>query len=231
MLSSAEAADVTTTDAPEDILSYRALSRGALLAILFSIIGLLGWLTPVFIIAALLAVGFGWTARRAIRKYPDELSGKGLAIVALLLSVPTLLGAPVYHVMNPTFQVPEGYQEVPFESLQPNPASKAAGLPFPPEIAKLDGKQVFITGYVHPGVQALEDIKTFVLIPDMKTCCFGGQPKMTDMVEVTIVNDSKIGYSYRRRGVGGVFHVRPNPRAGPGGIKVGYYALEADHIQ
>ena len=151
--------------------------------------------------------------------------------MAWLLAVPTAIGAPLYHWTHPAFVVPAGYVRIDFEQLQPGDREQALGIPVPEAIRKLDGKQVFITGYVHPGVQSLRDIKTFVLVRDMKTCCFGGQPKLTDMVEVTIVSDDVIAYSYRRRGVGGVFHVRPRPRAGPGGIQVGYYQLDADHVQ
>ncbi len=231
MASSAATMNSPHAERDHTVPVYRALSRSAAVAAILSVIGLLSWVSPIFLVVPLFALLFALIAYRSIRRYPDELAGLPMAVAALIVAFPTLLGASVYHWLHPPFVVPQGYRAVDFNEIRANSSSTELGLPFPPEVAKLDGKKIFITGYVHPGVQSLEDIKTFVLVPDMKTCCFGGQPKLTDMVEVTIVSDQAIQYSYRRRGVGGIFRVRPNPHAGPGGIKVGYYALEADHVQ
>ena len=68
------------------------------------------------------------------------------------------------------------------------------------------------------------------MVPDMGTCCFGGQPKPTDMIEVTLREPLKIEYTRRRRKLGGIFKVNPMPRKF--GKLVGvYYRLEADYLK
>ena len=67
---------------------------------------------------------------------------------------------------------------------------------------ELDGKQIFVKGYVHPGVSSVSKLKKFVLVPDMGTCCFGGDPAPTDMIEVTLEDPLTVDFALRRRGFG-----------------------------
>ena len=95
----------------------------------------------------------------------------------------------------------------------------------------LDGKRIFVKGYVHPGVSDMGQIKKFILVPDMGTCCFGGQPKMTDMIEVTIVDGPGVRYSSaqaqaRRHPA----RVQPRPQGGRW-TQGGLYELEADYVK
>ena len=62
----------------------------------------------------------------------------------------------------------------------------------------------------------------------MGTCCFGGQPKLTDMIEVTLDEPLRIEYSMRKRKLAGIFKVDTQLKAidGLGGV---YYQLQANH--
>jgi hypothetical protein len=64
----------------------------------------------------------------------------------------------------------------------------------------------------------------------MGTCCFGGQPKLTDMIQVTLADPLRIKYSYQRRKLAGVLKVdrRLKPISGLKGV---YYQLEADYVK
>ena len=95
----------------------------------------------------------------------------------------------------------------------------------------LNGKRIFVKGYVHPGVASTGQIKKFILVPDMGTCCFGGQPKLTDMIEVTIVDASGVRYSQRKRKLGGILHVTDRVHQVAGGLTGGFFELRADYVK
>jgi len=88
---------------------------------------------------------------------------------------------------------------------------------------------VFIKGYVYPDGQQY-NIKRFILIPDMGTCCFGGQPKLTDMVEVTLRDPLRTVFERRKRRLAGTLSVdlRLKPVSGLGGV---YYRLDAEYVR
>jgi hypothetical protein len=81
---------------------------------------------------------------------------------------------------------------------------------------------------VYPGSQT-EKLKKFVLVPDMKTCCFGGQPKLTDMIEVTLKDPLRVDFSYKRRGIGGVLKVHKSMQSRQQLTGV-VYELQADYL-
>ena len=85
-------------------------------------------------------------------------------------------------------------------------------------------------GYVHPGVDRRRGIRQFILVPDMKTCCFGGQPKLTDMIEVTLSDPHRVNFSYTRRKLAGVLKVTPFKKTVTGLDGV-YYQLDADYVK
>ena len=77
-------------------------------------------------------------------------------------------------------EVPEGYTRVHFYELQ----QEAGGPDQPTEKAfEIDGQPIFLKGYIHPS-SGSGLLKRFILVPDLGTCCFGGQPKSSDMIEV-----------------------------------------------
>ena len=64
----------------------------------------------------------------------------------------------------------------------------------------------------------------------MKTCCFGGQPALTDMIEVTLQDPLRVDFSYGRRKLGGILKVSPNKK-GVAGLDGVYYQLDADYVR
>ena len=210
---------------------YRSVSTLAVTSLVLGILSQLAWIFPALTVIAAATVLVSWAARRRIRKYPNELTGGKLATIGLVGGIVALLGAPTFAVVYGNLQVPEGYEPVTFAELRPNPDEEAEGQIVSQRARELEHKQVFIRGYVHPAVGMLNDIRQFVLVPDIKTCCFGGQPNIYDMVEVTVIKGKGVSYGYRRRGIGGEFLLRDEPRSGPGGIQTGYFELRADHVQ
>jgi hypothetical protein len=73
-------------------------------------------------------------------------------------------------------------------------------------------------------------VKHFVLVPDMGTCCFGGQPKRnTDMIEVMVKEGEGIRYNTRVRKLAGTFLV-DQPR-NVGELHGVMYAMQADQAK
>jgi hypothetical protein len=169
----------------------------------------------------------GIVAYRNIRQYPQELTGKPMALAGAGLSAIFLVTGTSLHAYDYATEVPEGYQRISFANLQPVPQHPE--LPVSPESLQLHGKKVFVKGYVYPDGQK-NNIKKFILVPDMGTCCFGGQPKLTDMIEVTLEGPNRIAYSMRKRKLAGILHVDTSlkPVSGLTGV---FYQLEADHVE
>lgn len=193
-----------------------ALSAACLLAYEYGVA-----LGIVPVLAILLASRALWV----IYQNPEEFTGKRLAIAGLAMaSVFLTVGMATAGVVYAT-EVPEGYTRIHYQQLQPDEDSP--GQIMPPSVMELDGKRVFIKGYAYPRAQQ-EGIKQFVLCRDNGDCCFGGSPKLTDMILVDLVDPLRLTYSRRIQRLAGTFRVKPAQAADVGGV---LYQLEADYLQ
>lgn len=227
--------------------TYRAISRSAVIAAVLAVLASLvfvfafvsvfsrvGDAVPLGTVASLIGgIGFvlGLTAVFTIRRYPAEYTGLRLAYVAVLASFVALVGGASAATYTYATEVPEGYTRLGFYDLQPDP--EFPELPIPPKAIESSGKRVFIKGYMHPGVAggATAKVNHFILVPDMGTCCFGGQPKPTDMIEVHIPpSQSGVAYSTRTLKLAGTFTVNRYPTDSLGLNNVWYY-LEVDQVR
>lgn len=80
---------------------------------------------------------------------------------------------------------------------------------FPKWLADLDGRRVRVRGFMYPTF--LESgLRAFVLARDNQICCFGRNPKIYDLVEVTLADGETSDYIQGRPfDVVGTFHIRP----------------------
>jgi len=214
-------------DSEFDDYAYRSLSRAAVIGVVFGLLGLLSWYFPLLL--ALSAVGLfsSLIALRNLKRFPAELSGKPVALVGMVLSALVLIASPIRHTVIYYTELPDGYERISFSALK----SPTGGPDFPPQSAmELDGKKVFLKGYIHPTSLASSAAKTFILVPDWATCCFGQQPPLTHMIEVRLVGDKFATKSVRRHSLAGTLQVRPylKPVDGLQGV---FYELEAEHFQ
>jgi len=176
---------------PGDYVAYRALSKSAVLSLLFGFLAVAGLLAIPLMVLGLCGVLFAGLALRSLRCFPNELTGLRTAQIGLGLNLVMLISAAGLHTWVYLTEVPEGYQRISFYDLRPPRRSMKL---VSPAASSLNGKKVFIKGYMHPGVKAQGSIRQFVLVPDMKTCCFGGQPDLFDMMEVTLTTTSSLKY-------------------------------------
>jgi hypothetical protein len=214
-------------EADSDEFSYKSLSRAALLSLAFGLMGVLSWISPLLLFLSACGVIFGVVAFRNLKKFPNELFGFPVACIGIAISVVLLIVAPIRHAMIYYTEVPDGYERIQFASLK-----SPLGAPDQPtaEAIALNGKKVFLKGYIHPTSLASNTSKTFVLVPDWATCCFGTQPPLTHMIEVRLVNDKFAGKSFRQHALAGVLEVHEyvKPVDGLQGV---YYQLEAEHFE
>ena len=226
-----------------DIQSYRALSRSAVLAAVLAALGMLplllaaysfsarygdafptGSLAAVIGVVALVFGAIGWSA---VRRFPEEFTGGRLAVAAVLAGVLQLTAGTAMAIHTYVHEVPEGYTRTGFWELQPDPDYPE--IPVSRKAIDLSGKPIFIKGYMHPGVASMGKVNHFILVPDMGTCCFGGDPKPTDMIEVKVPADVPgIAYSRSRLKLAGDFEVTQYPTASLGMKNGVWYHLQLD---
>jgi hypothetical protein len=230
-MSTASTSQIEPTERSEefysDEYSYKSLSRAAVLSLVFGILGLLSWYSPLLLFLSLLGAIFALIAFANFRKYPNEISGKVLAQIGLLISLVMLVSSPLKHAYVYYTELPDGYERISFAALK----SPIGAPDVPPQTAiDLDGKKVFLKGYIHPTSLSSNAAKTFVLVPDWATCCFGQQPPLTHMIEVKLTGDEFASKSLRKHSLAGTLSVRPykKPVDGLDGV---YYELEADHFK
>jgi hypothetical protein len=211
----------------DDYATYRALSMAAVVALLLGIISLASLLFAKLLFIPLVGLGFAVYALRTLNRHRDELSGKGLARAGFILCLLSFLGGTTIAATVYATEVPEGYKRISFLDLQPDP--RRPDLPISPKALELDGQRIFVKGYIYPSDRASQ-LKRFVLVPDMGTCCFGGQPALTDMIEVTLKDPLRARFSYQRRKLGGVLSVDKSLKEVSGLTGV-YYQLDADYLR
>jgi hypothetical protein len=219
--------DVSTLSASDysdpALEQYRAVSKSAILSLILGLLSLAALSIPPLAVIPCIGLLLGWSSLRRIRRHPMEVSGLVPAAVGTLLCAGLLVGSVTLHAHTYATECPEGYQRISFDTLRP--IDERPELPVSPAAVELNGKKVFIKGYVYPDGQQ-DNIRRFVLVPDMGTCCFGGQPKLTDMIEVTLTDPDRIKYSLRRRKLAGelVVDTQLKPISGLGGV---YFQLKA----
>lgn len=182
----------------------------------------LGW--PMAVIPALTLL-VGARAWWRIRSAPEEYTGLRLAQLGMLLAVAFWIGGWSWLWYQYLTEVPPGYLSISYDQLQP-----AEGKPLteiPDSARALDGQRVFIRGYVYPPNQ-MTGVRRFVLCRDNGDCCFGGTPKLTDMIDVNLLNELSLSYSKKLHRVAGVFHVSD---AGDPNARGAVYRLDADYLK
>ena len=214
---------------PEQEFRYRSLSKPAVASLTFAILGLTSFLHPVFVLLPTLGIGFGFIALTSFKKFPDEFVGKVAAKIGFFLSLTCLISSVAMHAVIYATEVPEGYQRVTYSNLRDNPKT---ALPFAEKAKELDGQKVFMKGYVRPGVKK-RNLRDFILVGDFGDCCFGGNPKITEVVAVHIVDDEKtVNYGFALRRIAGVFRLNPNTKSTrEKEVPQVFYEIEADYVK
>jgi hypothetical protein len=213
-----------------ELMPYRSLSRSAVVSLVLGFISVLGYLFEPMLVVAAAGLVMGLIALQAIRRYPQEYTGREVAVIGTVLSGAIFVTGVGLHTFIYLTEVPEGYERISFSQLQPDLINEP-DKPIPSRALELNGKKVFVKGYTHKFIQSMGKVDHFVLVPDLGECCFGDKAtKPTHMIEVQITDPRyRVHYALRRIKPMGTFHATEVPidQLGLGGI---YYRLEADKV-
>jgi len=206
---------------------YRAVSKAAVVSLVLALASIPSLFVLPLLFLPGIAILFGLVGLTNIKRYPMELTGRIPGRIGLALGALLLLGGGALHAHEYATEVPEGYVRISFGDLQPT--NDAPGLPFSPKALELNGKKVFVKGYVYPDGQQY-DITHFVMVRDLGTCCFGGQPKLTHMIEVRLQHPLSVDYAMRKRKLGGILRVSTRLKR-IGNLDGGFFQLDADYLR
>lgn len=224
----------TTAGAPhlpseeEPDLAYRSVSKSAILALVCAVFSISAGLSPAFLVFPLAGMLLAVYALRQFRRYPDELTGKSLARGSLVVTALAFVAGIGWQTYCYQTEVPPNYERMSFRQLRPE---RGTTRPFAAAAEELDGKRVFIKGYVRPSDQKT-NLKNFILVGDFGQCCFGGSPKMTDVIAVSLQNGLTVDYSWSLRHIGGTFRLNRSPRkTAEKEVPQVVYTIEADYLK
>lgn len=211
----------------EEYAQYRALSIPAVISLLLGILSIPAMAITALLFIPLIGLVLGYITIHRLRDRTHEYSGRGLALVGTVLSSVSLLVGIGFSSWTYATEVPDGYARITFDDLQKDEARP--DLPFRESALQLNGKRVFVKGYVLSN-EKRNDLDSFILVPDLGTCCFGGQPKLNDMIEVKLKPPLKTGFTYFRRKLAGTLTVDPTYKR-PDGVDGGHFKLEAEYLR
>ncbi len=219
-----DATDASTNDVPYrsvHVLAIAALALGALSSFALLDIWFLKSIPALAVVAGLVGL---WR----INASPQYHVGRGLALAGMALGVICLTAGSALSAYWYITEVPEDYTRISYEDLQPDPTRPEQV--YPPAADLLSGKKVFIKGYAYQPPDGSSMMTTFMLVRDQGQCCFGGNPKTTDMILVKLRSPLQLTWSMNVQRLGGVFRVGPvDAQAGVEGTCV--YQLDADYLK
>jgi hypothetical protein len=220
---------VTSPPAETNQFNYKVVSPLSPLTVVLGVMSLFGFLTAFVIPLALIGCVMGILCLGKIKRLETEYGGKVLTSFGVALCTVSFLGGTAWQFYSYATEVPEGHTRVSFISdISRKQFREIEGeQEFHPDVSALDGKSLFFKGYMYPDGK-LENIDVFILVKDSGQCCFGGNPKLSDMVKVVMRKDSGLAKYYPGLvSVAGTFKLKDIRR---GGDLVPVYELEATHF-
>jgi hypothetical protein len=231
--------DVDSIASDEVTHEYRALHTGAIIGLLlgiasvFMVITAASTLEGCLLVAPIPVLGIfiSFRSLAKIRREPESYTGRPIAALGLALSLFFLVTGLGYGGYVYATEVPDGYERISFNGMKPDEAQERSNIFIPPEIKALDGRKVFIKGYIRPdSVTQKIHIKELLLVRDNNQCCFGDITKIKfyDQIYVNLIGSLAVDYVegaiYR---MGGTLHINEqNLARGP---KYPVFTLQADY--
>lgn len=213
-----------------DEFAYRPVPVMAPISLFLAFCSLAGFLGIPCLAIGAVGMTTGAIALWQIRRSAGEFGGRLVAWLGVGLSTALLFSASGFHAYAYVTELPEGYLRVSFSEMSKHvPTTYGDGtMKVAPEIAALDGKPIYIKGYMYP-TKKTRDLSEFVLVKDTGQCCFGGQPKLTDMIVVKFEDGMTVNHREQQLvGVGGVFHANVVAHSGE---LTSIYVLEGTHFK
>ena len=191
MSSTLEQSPATMSPAGNEF-NYRPTPPTALVAVITGLLSLIALLTPLALPVTVIGIVLSLLALRTIRNSNGEFSGKAISQVGLGLCVLSLVGGLSWHSYAYATEVPDGYQRISFSKdiSKKGFVFKDGVNAYHEDVTALDGRKIFLKGYMYPDGR-VEGIRNFIFCRDSGDCCFGGSPKLTDMIEVIVAETAQ----------------------------------------
>jgi hypothetical protein len=227
-----------TPSSADETLQYRAVHTGAILGVVLGVLSVFMVVTAAtsfegcLLVAPIPLLGIvlsAWSLSK-IRGEADRYTGASIALLGLALSILFLVGGVGYGGYVYATELPDGYERISFNGMKPDELQERSGVIVPPEIAALDGKKVFIKGYIRPdSISVSRGIKEFLLVRDNNQCCFGDLSKIAyyDQMYVNMAGSRTVDYSQGVFRIGGVLKIEPQNLM-PGSLRP-IFSLKADY--
>jgi hypothetical protein len=221
--------ETPNNDSKSNEIAYRMVSKSAVACLLFAALSLVAYLHEVFVVLPAVTLAIGFVSWLSFRRFGDELIGRLAMQIGLIAGAFLLTSSVAYHVYVYQTEVPENYQRISFAMLRENPRKS---LTYSESAPALDGKKVFLRGYVRPG-EKKKNLRQFILVGDFGSCCFGGNPKISEVIAVTItIPDKTVNYGYGLRRIGGTFNfIKETAKTLEKEVPFVHYHIEADYIK
>jgi hypothetical protein len=97
----------------------------------------------------------------------------------------------------------------------------------PQSVRKLDGKKVMMTGFMLP-IDEVENIKEFLLVQSLWSCCYGQPPDINGIVRVVMQGKKRVDYQFDPIKVVGTFKVVATVEDG---YCLDIYQLETESVE
>jgi len=175
---------------------YKPIPVSAPVSAVLGLCSLVAFLPAVGVVGFLIAtagLATAFTAWRTIRA--QDAAGLWMAALGALLSLAGLAGGATYHAVAYASELPPNHTRVDFttdiseKAVAPTGGVSAA-------VKQLDGEQIFLKGYMYPDPSGKRtDLSAFIFVKDSGECCFGGKPKLTDMIRVEMADDTADFYT------------------------------------
>lgn len=210
---------VTEIDAhaidPAFDLEYKPLTPLAPVSLVLGICSAAALLGLIGVAIAVISLIVGVVALWRILRSNGELSGKALAIIGLVLSLTFTVSGGALQAYSFATEVPEGFARINFtQDISRKEFVYERGIwSLHPDVKALEGSKIFIKGYMYPTRQT-QGIKTFIMVKDNQQCCFGGQPKLNDMMLIDMQEGKESDYIDGLVAVAGIFHAKSPSEGG-----------------
>ncbi len=190
---------------------YKNINSLTVLALVFAIIGGLGFFFKYLIVFPVIGLVLGIIALRKILHAPDEIGGFILTNIAIGLAFAIAISSFSTQVWMYYHKAPAGFEVVDFNAMA---IDKKTGT-VPENIVALNGKKVFIEGFMYPTNRqsGIEDFTMVRTLAHCKYCSPGTNP--ADMIAVQLEKGMAVNYRANKTvGVGGILYVDPNFKSG-----------------
>lgn len=176
----------------------------------FVLLSVMAFAWDVFVAVPLIGTVLAFIAWRQVATSQGTYSGGAVAKATLILLPVMTLSAVGVHAYSFATEIPPGYRRISFAADISDKGflmdqGRAA---VHPDVDALTKEPVFLKGYMYPTKQS-ENLKGFVLCKDSGDCCFGGQPKVTDMMYVEMQDGQQVNFRSGLVAVAGELKISP----------------------